>query len=224
MDRSGRIKIPHFYDDVVPMTDDERARFAALPFDQKQFFAQLVLDASSGEEGYSTLECRWSRPSLDINGIWGGYQGEGGKTVLPAEAGAKFSFRLVPDQDPEKITTGLKQQLAALCPPGVRWELFEMHSSPGVLIPPDSPYVLAAGRAIEQGFGRAPVLIREGGSIPIVTSLREKLDADALLLGWGLDDDNMHAPNEKFSLADFHRGIRASAHLWHELGRLGSVA
>ena len=224
LDRSGRITVPHFYEDVIPMTDDERARFAALPFDQHQFLAQLALDASSGEEGYSTLERRWSRPSLDINGIWGGYQGEGGKTVLPAEAGAKFSFRLVPDQDPEKITTGLKQQLAALCPPGVRWELFEMHSSPGVLIPPDSPYVKAAARAIEQGFGRAPVLVRQGGSIPIVTALREKLDADTLLLGWGLDDDNMHAPNEKFSLADFHRGIRASAHLWHELGRLGPAA
>ncbi len=224
MDQSGRITVPCFYDDVVPMTEDERARFAQLPFDQQKFLAQLGLDTTSGEVGYSTLERRWSRPSFDINGIWGGYQGEGSKTVLPAAAGAKFSFRLVPHQDGDKITSGLKQQLAALCPPGIRWELIEMHRSPGVLVPPDSPYVMAAARAIEQGFGCAPVLIREGGSIPIVTALREKLDADPLLLGWGQDDDNMHAPNEKFSLADFHRGIRASAHLWHELGRLRPAA
>jgi succinyl-diaminopimelate desuccinylase len=157
---------------------------------------------------------------LDVNGIWGGYQGEGGKTVLPAEAGAKFSFRLVPDQDTEKIAAGLRQRLETLCPPGVRWELIETHSSPAILVPPDSPYVVAAGRAIEQGFGRPPVLIREGGSIPIVTDLRGKLGVDSLLLGWGLDDDNAHAPNEKFSLADFHHGIRASVHLWHELGGL----
>jgi acetylornithine deacetylase/succinyl-diaminopimelate desuccinylase-like protein len=220
IDRSGRIQVPGFYEDVVPLTEDERKQLAALPFDEQQFLRNLGVDAAGGEEGYTTLERRWVRPSLDVNGIWGGYQGEGSKTVLPAEAGAKFSFRLVPDQDAGRITASLKRRLETLCPPGVRWELIETHSSPAILVPPDSPYVVAAGRAIEQGFGRPPVLIREGGSIPIVTDLREKLGVDSLLLGWGLDDDNAHAPNEKFSLADFHHGIRASAHLWHELAGL----
>jgi acetylornithine deacetylase/succinyl-diaminopimelate desuccinylase-like protein len=224
MDHSGRIQVPGFYEEVVPLEDDERQRLTGLPFDEPRFLRSLGVDAVSGEAGYTTLERRWVRPSFDPNGVWGGYQGEGGKTVLPGEAGAKFSFRLVPHQDPPKITTGLKQRLAELCPPGIRWELIEMHSSRAVLVSPDSPYVVAAGRAIEQGFGRPPVLIREGGSIPIVTLLREKLGVDSLLLGWGLDDDNAHAPNEKFSLADFHRGIRASAGLWQELGSLGRPA
>jgi acetylornithine deacetylase/succinyl-diaminopimelate desuccinylase-like protein len=220
LDASGRIQVPGFYDDVIPMTDDERERLAALRFDDARFLRQLGVTAANGEAGYTTLERRWTRPSLDINGIWGGYQGEGSKTVLPGEAAAKFSFRLVPDQQAEKITAGLRQRLEQLCPPGIRWELIEMHSAPAVLVPPDSPYVSAAQRAIEHGFGQPPVLVREGGSIPIVADFREKLGVDTLLLGWGLDDDNMHAPNEKFSLADFHRGIRASAHLWQELSVL----
>jgi len=222
IDASGRIQVPGFYEDVVPMTEDERERLAALGFDEPRFLRQLGVVEVSGEAGYTTLERRWTRPSLDINGIWGGYQGEGSKTVLPAEAGAKFSFRLVPRQQAAKVTAGLRQRLEQLCPPGVRWELIDMHSAPAVLVPPDSPYVAAAQRAIEQGFGRPPVLVREGGSIPIVSDFREKLGVDTLLLGWGLDDDNMHAPNEKFSLADFHRGIRASAHLWQELSVLDS--
>ncbi len=220
VDETGRNRIPGFYDDVVPLTADERRQLAALPFDESRFMRQLGVESVSGEQGYTTLERRWARPSFDINGIWGGYQGEGGKTVLPAQAGAKFSFRLVPNQRPEKVTAGLKQLLDVLCPPGIRMELIEMHGAPGVLVPPDSPYIAAAARAIEHGFGRPPVLIREGGSIPIVTAFREKLGVDTLLLGWGLDDDNMHAPNEKFSLADFHRGVRASAHLWQELSSL----
>jgi succinyl-diaminopimelate desuccinylase len=220
IDASGRIQIPGFYEDVAPLTAEERERLASLPFDDARYLRQLGVTATSGEMGYTTLERRWARPSYDVNGIWGGYQGEGSKTVLPAEAGAKFSFRLVPDQQASKVTTGLRQRLEQLCPPGVRWELLDMHSAPAVLVPPESPYVQAARRAIERGFGRPPVLIRDGGSIPIVTDFRAKLGVDTLLLGWGLDDDNMHAPNEKFSLADFHRGIQASAHLWHELSVL----
>lgn len=217
IDKQGRIQLEGFYDDVRELTEDERRALSALPFDEAKFLEQIGAEATCGETGYSTLERRWARPSFDVNGIWGGYQGEGGKTVLPAEAGAKFSFRLVPDQQPAKVTAALKERLAQLCPPGIRYELLEMQGAPGVLVPLDSPFIEAASRAIQQGFQQPPVMIREGGSIPIVTEFRQKLGVDALLLGWGLDDDNMHAPNEKFSLADFHRGILASAHLWREL-------
>ncbi len=220
IDRRGRVTVPGFYDDVVPLSDREREEMAAMPFDEKQYFAQIGVAGATGEEGYTALERRWARPTFDISGLWGGYQGEGAKTVLPASAGAKFSFRLVPNQDPAKITAGLKRKLAELCPPGVELELIEHHGAPGVLVPLDSPYVEAAARAIEYAFGRRPVFTREGGSIPIVTTFHQQLKADTLLLGWGQDDDNTHSPNEKFSLADFHRGIQASARLWEELSKV----
>lgn len=217
VDRDGRVQVPGFYDDVVPLTDRERAQFAALDFDEPAFLQRIGVDAVTGEVGYTNLERRWARPTCDVNGIWGGYQGQGGKTVLPSTAGAKFSFRLVPRQDPRRVAAGLRELLTRICPPGIKMELIEMHGAPGAMVPPDSPYVQAAARAIEGGFGRPPVFIREGGSIPIVTAFSERLGVDTLLLGWGLDDDNAHGPNEKFSLADFHRGIRASAYLWQEL-------
>jgi succinyl-diaminopimelate desuccinylase len=221
-DDRGRIQIPGFYDDVVPLTERERNEFARLGFDERGFMDRLGVDGVTGEEGYSTLERRWARPTFDVNGIWGGYQGEGGKTVLPARAGAKFSFRLVPNQDPHQITAALRQFLIGRCPPGIKWELIDMHSATGVLVSLDSPFVAAAARAIEHGFGHAPVFIREGGSIPIVTAFKQQLGADSLLLGWGLDDDNAHSPNEKLCLADFHRGILASAQLWAELAGVGA--
>ena len=186
---------------------------------RKSISSRSAWRGPSGEEGYTTLERRWARPTFDIYGLWSGYQGEGAKTVLPATAGAKFSFRLVPNQDPAKITAGLKRRLTELCPPGVELELIEHHGAPGVLVPLESPYIEAAARAIEHAFGRRPVFTREGGSIPIVTTFHQQLRADALLLGWGQDDDNAHSPNEKFSLADFHRGIKASARLWEELSK-----
>lgn len=220
LDRDGRIQVPGFYEDVVALSDEERRQFAELPFDQQRFMDQIGVDQLVGETGFSTLERRWARPTFDVNGLWSGYQGEGSKTVLPARAGAKFSFRLVPNQTPEKVGQAVRRRIAELCPPGIRWELIEMHGGHGYLAPLASPYLQAAARAIEQGFGRAPVFIREGGSIPIVTAFKQQLGADSLLLGWGLDDDNAHSPNEKFCLADYHRGIRASAHLWGELGEL----
>ncbi len=219
IDDHGRIQIPGFYDPVVPLTDRERQQFRELPFDDARFMKQIGVDALNGEEGYTTLERRWARPTYDVNGLWSGYQGEGSKTVLPARAGAKFSFRLVPNQNPKQVAEQLRQRIAELCPPGIRYELIEMHGGSGYLASLESPHMQAAARAIEQGFGKPPVFIREGGSIPIVTSFREQLQADALLLGWGLDDDNAHSPNEKFCLADFHRGIAASAQLWHELAQ-----
>jgi succinyl-diaminopimelate desuccinylase len=218
----GQVQVPGFYDEVEPLAQREREAFAALPFDEQEFMRQIGVAALGGEEGYTTLERRWVRPTFDINGLWSGYQGEGAKTVLPAKAGAKFSFRLVPSQDPKKISRALEKRLRELCPPGIQMELVDFHGAPGVVVPLDSPFVAAAERAIEEGFGTRPVFMREGGSIPVVGTFHDLLGVDTLLLGWGLDDDNTHSPNEKFSLADFHRGIKASAHLWQHLGALGS--
>jgi len=219
IDDRGRIQIPGFYDNVVPLSDREREEFGSLDFDEQEYFRQIGVEGNTGEAGYTVLERRWARPTYDISGLWSGYQDKGAKTVLPASAGAKFSFRLVPNQDPERITPALRKQLQELCPPGIKMELIAFHGSPGVLVPLDSPYIEAAARAIEHAFGRRPVFTREGGSIPIVTTFHEKLGADTLLLGWGQDDDNTHSPNEKFCLADFHRGIKASARLWKELSK-----
>lgn len=219
VDSQGRVTIPGFYDGVVPLTDRERKEMADLPFNEREFFEHIGVSGAVGEAGYTTLERRWARPTYDICGLWSGYQGEGAKTVLPAMAGAKFSFRLVPNQDPTKITPALKQRLDELCPQGATYELIDLHGAPGVLVPLDSPYIEAAARAIEHSFGRRPVFTREGGSIPIVTSFHHRLHADVLLLGWGQEDDNCHSPNEKFTLADFHRGIKASARLWEELSK-----
>ncbi len=219
-DADGRIQLPGFYDDVLPLSDAERQQFRDLPFDEADFLRQLAVSATWGEAGYTTLERRWARPTCDINGLTSGYQGEGAKTVLPARASAKFSFRLVPNQDPTKISAALLQFFEARLPPGIRMDLTDYHGAPGVVVPLESPFVAAAAAAIEVGFGRPPVYIREGGSIPIVGTFARELDADVLLLGWGQNDDNTHSPNEKFSLADYHRAILASAHLWPELARI----
>ena len=220
VDQEGKVRVPGFYDDVIPLSDHERQQLAMLRFDENEYRGQLGVSGLTGEAGYSTLERRWARPCCDVNGLTSGYQAEGAKTVLPATATAKFSFRLVPDQDPRKITQALDRMLRESCPPGIQVELIPFTASPGVLVPLDSPFVQAAARAIRHAFDRAPVFTREGGSIPIVSTFHETLQADMLLLGWGQDDDNAHSPNEKFSLADFRRGIKASARLWDELSRV----
>ncbi|MGE3241269.1 MAG: dipeptidase [Pirellulales bacterium] len=219
-DANGRIQVPGFYDDVVPLTELEREQFRQLPFSEDEFHRQLAVEGSWGEAGFTNIERRWARPTCDINGLTSGYQGEGAKTVLPARASAKLSFRLVPNQDPHKITAALKQFLESRLPPGIRMELVDHHGAPGVVVPLESSYIKAAAAAIESGFGTAPVYIREGGSIPIVNTFTRELDADVLLLGWGQNDDNTHSPNEKFSLADYQRGILSSAYLWSELAKL----
>jgi acetylornithine deacetylase/succinyl-diaminopimelate desuccinylase-like protein len=217
VDTKGRIQVPGFYDDVLPLSDLERKQFASLPFNEANFMKQIGVEAVAGEEGYSTLERRSARPTFDVNGLTSGYQGEGAKTVLPSKASAKFSFRLVPNQDPKKISAALEKKLKELCPAGIKMELIDFGGAPGVVVNLESPFVAAAAKAIEQGFGKSPVFIREGGSIPVVSTFRQQLGVDTLLLGWGLDDDNTHSPNEKFCLADYHRGIKASAILWQEL-------
>lgn len=220
VDSQGRIAVPGFYDEVVPLSEQERKQLGSLTFKEQAFMDQIGVSGVTGEAGFTTLERRWGRPTCDINGLWSGYQGEGAKTVLPARAGAKFSFRLVPKQDPQKITQSLTKFLESLTPPGIKLELIDLHGAGAAAVPLESPYMSAAAKAIEQGFGTAPVLIREGGSIPIVTTFSQKLGVDTLLLGWGLDDDNTHSPNEKFCLADFHRGIKSSAYLWQELSKI----
>jgi acetylornithine deacetylase/succinyl-diaminopimelate desuccinylase-like protein len=209
----GRIQMKGFYDSVRPLADWERAEFARLPFSEADFQASLGVSSLEGEAGYTTLERKAARPTCDVNGIYGGYQGPGPKTVLPCKAGAKLSFRLVPDQDPKTVSAQFRAHVRSVCPPGVTYEIIDHSGAPAVLVAVESPGVRAAVRAIEAGFGKAPVFIREGGSIPVVGLLKTELGVDTLLLGWGQNDDNLHGPNEKFCLADFHRGIKASAHL-----------
>jgi succinyl-diaminopimelate desuccinylase len=219
-DDQGRVLLPGFYDDVINLTERERAEFRDLPFNEAEFMRQLGVRGAFGEAGYSNLERRWARPTCDINGLTSGYQGEGAKTVLPARASAKFSFRLVPNQDPIKVTASLRKFLSERLPPGIEMELIDYQGAPGVVVSLDSPFMEAAAVAIETAFGTRPVCVREGGSIPIVNTFAEELNADVLLLGWGQNDDNTHSPNEKFSLEDYHRGTLASAQLWSELANL----
>lgn len=219
-DGEGRVQVPGFYDDIPPISAEERKRFAALPFDERRFLKELGVDAIWGEAGFTTLERRWARPTCDVNGITGGYQGEGPKTIIPASATAKITCRLVPNQDPERIAAGLEKRLQELCPSGVKLEFRTWHGCPGFVFDPTSRYIAAAKKAIATAFSVEPVMIREGGSIPVVASFKSLLGLDTLLLGWGQNTDNLHGPNEHFHLADFQRGTRASAHLWHELSVL----
>jgi acetylornithine deacetylase/succinyl-diaminopimelate desuccinylase-like protein len=217
-DEHGRIAIPAFYDDVRTEDPEERDRIAALPHDDASYAAALGLSAVAGEEGFNTLERTWTRPSLDINGIWGGYAGPGSKTVLPARGGAKLSFRLVPDQDPDRVAALLTADLQRRCPPGIRLTVQSLHGASPWVTAPDHPYMQAAGRALERAFGRAPVYIREGGSIPVVTTFDALLGAPIVLLGVALHEDGAHAPNEHFSLDRFHGGARAAAYFYQALG------
>jgi acetylornithine deacetylase/succinyl-diaminopimelate desuccinylase-like protein len=216
-DDKQRVQIPGFYDDVLPLTGKEKQAFAKLPFDEAAFLADLGVPSACGEEGFTTIERRWARPTCDVNGLFGGYSGPGPKTIVPARATAKITCRLVPNQQPEKLLAAMQKFLTANCPPGVRLEFKSQHGATGIVMDAQSPYMQAARRAIADAFGAPPVMIREGGSIPVVTTFRDVLGVDTLLLGWGLNSDNLHSPNERFTLADFHRGTRASAHLWSEL-------
>jgi acetylornithine deacetylase/succinyl-diaminopimelate desuccinylase-like protein len=215
----GRIQLAGFYDAVKPLEDWERTEFTKLGFSEAEFQADLQAPSLEGEAGYTTLERKWARPTFDVHGIFGGYAGPGPKTVLPCKGGAKLSFRLVPNQDPKTVERQFREHVAKVCPPGVTYEVISHHGAPAVLVDVDTPGVKAAVRAIEASFGTKPVFIREGGSIPVVGLIKKHLGVDTLLLGWGQNDDNLHGPNEKFCLADFHRGIKASAHLLDELAK-----
>jgi acetylornithine deacetylase/succinyl-diaminopimelate desuccinylase-like protein len=216
-DRGGRIKIPGFYDDVRPLQDEERKAWESLPFNEKQYRKDFGIPKLFGETGYSTLERTWARPTLEVNGLLSGFTGEGAKTVLPAVAMSKISMRLVPDQDPNKIADLFEAYVRKSAPKSVDVKITRMHGGKPWMTSFDNPYVQAAGRAIEQGFGRAPIFTREGGSIPVVSTFQEELGLPSVLFGVGLPDENAHAPNEKLDVGNFHNGIIASAVLYNEI-------
>ena len=218
-DPNGRVAVPGFYDDVVPLAAHERRQLARLPLQEAALRRLLGVPRLFGERGYTATEQRSARPTLEINGLTSGYQGEGGKTIIPAWARAKITCRLVPDQDPDRILALLRRHLKKLCPPTVRMEIVGGHGAEAYVVAPDSPPAQAALRALQAAFGRPPVLLREGGSIPIVNDLKRILGADSLMLGLALPDCNAHSPNEKFDLDCFEKGQLMSAHLWRELAR-----
>ena len=216
-DKGGRVKIPGFYDDVRPLRDEERAEFKKLPFNETRYRKDLGAPKLFGESGYTTLERVWTRPTFEVNGLLSGFTGEGAKTVIPAVAMAKVSMRLVPDQDPDKIAKLFEAYVAKVAPKTVEARVTRMHGGKPWMTEFDNRFVQAAGRAIEKGFGKAPVFNREGGSIPVVATFQEILGLPSVLFGVGLPDENAHAPNEKLDLGNFHGGIIASAYLYDEL-------
>ena len=219
-DRSGRIKITGFYDDVRELSEAERAEWKKLPFNETRYRKELGAPKLFGETGYTTLERVWARPTFEVNGLLSGFTGEGAKTVLPATAMAKVSMRLVPDQDPNKIADLFEAYLNEVAPKTVEVKLTRMHGGKPWMTEFDNKYVRAAGRAIEKGFGKAPVFNREGGSIPVVSTFQEELGVPSVLFGVGLPDENAHAPDEKLDLGNFHSGIIAAAYLYAEIASL----
>jgi acetylornithine deacetylase/succinyl-diaminopimelate desuccinylase-like protein len=223
-DRGGRIKIPGFYDDVVPLQDAEREAWSRLPFKEKKYRKDFGIPRLFGETAYTTLERTWARPTLEVNGMLSGFTGEGAKTVLPAVAMAKISMRLVPNQNPDKIADLFEAYVKKIAPKTVELKITRMHGGKPWMTSFDNPFVQAAGRAIERGFGKAPVFTREGGSIPVVSTFQEELGVPSVLFGVGLPDENAHAPNEKLDLTNFHNGIIASAILYDEIAHIAVAA
>jgi acetylornithine deacetylase/succinyl-diaminopimelate desuccinylase-like protein len=218
-DKNGRVTIPGFYDGVEPLSKFERAQLRRYPLSDAKLKKMIGAPRLFGERGFSPTEQRSARPTFEINGLTSGYQGEGSKTIVPAWARAKITCRLVPNQDPAHIRKKVLAHLKKICPPTVRMEIEAGHGAEAYRVSPDGPLAQASLRALKQAFGAEPVLMREGGSIPIVNQFKKILGADSLLLGLGLPDDNAHSPNEKFHLDCFEGGQRMSAFLWQELAR-----
>jgi acetylornithine deacetylase/succinyl-diaminopimelate desuccinylase-like protein len=216
-DKKGRITIPGFYDDVEPLTAYERRQLARLPFRERSYRQFLGVRKLFGERGYTPIEQRSARPTLEINGLTSGYQGEGSKTIIPAWASVKITARLVPNQTPERVRQLFTRHLRRICPATVRLEFNQEHGGEAYVVSPQGRGAQAALRALKHAFGCEPVLMREGGSIPIVNAFKKILGVDSLMLGLALPDDNAHSPNEKFDLEVFECGMRMSAHLWREL-------
>jgi acetylornithine deacetylase/succinyl-diaminopimelate desuccinylase-like protein len=212
-DAEGRIQVPGFYDTIAPVTNAQAAEWDALGFDEGTFLGDVGLRQPAGERGFPALQRLWARPTADINGIWGGYMGPGAKTVIAAEASAKVSFRIVPGQDATKVVEGFKRFVAERLPADARAEWKTFASGPAIEVPTDSPWVRAARAVLADEYGRPAILVGSGGSIPVVSSLRNVLGVDSLLMGFGLDDDQVHSPNEKFEQVCFHHGIRSHARL-----------
>lgn len=210
-DEHGVIQIPGFYDNVIELTGADRAASAALPFDEEAYKQSLDIDAVHGERGYTTLERASARPTLDVNGIWGGYTGEGAKTVLPSKANAKISMRLVPNQDPKEIAKLFTDYFNSIAPDTVKISVTEHHGGYASITNLDFYGLKAAAKAFEDVFQKEVLFAREGGSIPIVADFKRVLGVESILMGFGLTSDAIHSPNEKFSIQDFHRGIKTSA-------------
>jgi acetylornithine deacetylase/succinyl-diaminopimelate desuccinylase-like protein len=206
-DDKGHIAIPGFYDRVRALDADERAELAKAPFDREAWLPEAGVKADWGEPEYSIVERTTARPTLDVNGIWGGYIEPGAKTVLPSKAFAKISMRLVPDQDPARIMQLIRDYLLEIAPPEVSIEVRSLHSADSAIVRRDSPAMQAAFRAYAEVFGKEPIFERGGGSIPVVATLQKVLGIETILMGFGLPDDRLHSPNEKFHLPNFYKGI-----------------
>lgn len=218
-DRDGHILIPGFYDSVATPAAEEQAAWATLPFNEEEYRVREVGSPElTGEPGFSVFEKTWARPTLEVHGIRGGFTGEGAKTVIPARALAKLSMRLVANQNPEDAVAQLKSAIASVTPRGVRASFELIHAAGPSLVNPDSPFIRAAAEAMTEVFGNQTVYMRSGGSIPIVGLFQQHLEMPSVLMGFGLPDDNLHAPNEKLHLPNFYRGIDAVAHYLERLG------
>jgi acetylornithine deacetylase/succinyl-diaminopimelate desuccinylase-like protein len=219
-DREGHIRIPGFYDRVQPPSTKEREAWARLPFDEREYKEKEVeVKELTGEPEVPLFERLWARPTLEVHGVRGGFIGEGAKTVIPARALAKISMRLVPDQHPDEAIQQIQKAVAAACPKGVTAEFKLIHFAPPSVVNPDNRFIQAAAEAMKQVFGKETVYIRSGGSIPIVAAFDESLGIPSVMMGFGLPDDNLHAPNEKLHLPNFFRGIEAVARYLELLGR-----
>ena len=203
---------------VRELEPEERAELSRVPFDHEAWLEQTGAPIDWGEPDYTIVERTTARPTLDVNGMWGGYIEPGAKTVLPGKAHAKISMRLVPDQDPAEISRLIAEHLKAIAPPTVRVQVQELHQGKGAIVRRDSVWMQAACKAYAASFGREPVFERAGGSIPVVATFQDVLGIDTILMGFGLPDDNLHAPNEKFHLPNFYRGIETAIHFMEHLG------
>ena len=218
-DKDGRVTIPGFYDRVRDMTNEEHAAYAAVPFDEADWADRIkVTGPMDGEAGYTLLERLSARPTFDVNGLWGGYSGEGSKTIIPAFAGAKISTRLVPDQDHREIEQLMIEHLQRIAPPTVRVEVKVIQGGQPAITPLDHPALVIAARTLEETFGKAPVFHRTGGSIPVVAAMERELGLPSIMIGFASPNGNFHAPNEWMPLANYRGGMDALVRLWDALG------
>ena len=220
MDENKKITIPGFYNDVIEVSDAERAQMAKAPFDEQEYCDDLNMAATQGEAGYSTLERATIRPTMDVNGIWGGYTGEGAKTVLPSKAFAKISYRLVPGQDPDKITNLVINHILSIAPQSVKVKVTPHHGGQPYLTPIDFTGYKAAAKAMETTFGKTPIPMRSGGSIPIVAMFEEELGLKSVLMGFGLDSDAIHSPNEHYGVFNYLKGIQTIPFFYKNLAEM----